>query len=247
MSDERPEIALKGVATLFKTAEMRKFVIRYLYLILSLEVFIFLVFFLCQLHPINIPFSWKNFFMAALITPIAVTFLTGVFVTAFNLFFLSAEAETSAQEPAAGDRPSPPEAPWHKKLQNVISTVHHQMPFLLSLALLCLVIIAILNIDRFFAFLAGIGETAIVYVFWGAAVLVAGATLLAVVFLISRYRLEKDRQQQEFQYRQEMALRMGVIITGNKLAVHVKAEDQGMGGGEKKLLTHDSRPAEERT
>ena len=247
MPEERPEIKLQGVASLFKAAEMRKFVIRYLYLILSLEVFIFLVFFLCRLHPINIPFSWKNFFMAALLMPIAVTFLTGVFVTAFSLFFMSAEAGTSTQEAAAENQPTAAAAPWHKKLQNVISTVHHQMPFLLSLVLLGAGVIAIIHIDRIFAFLAGIGEAAMAYVFWSTAVLLGGATLLSVVFLISRYRLEKERQQQEFQYRQEMALRMGVIITGRKLAVHVKAEDPGKGEGEKKLLTHDSRPGEERT
>jgi hypothetical protein len=247
MPEERPEIELQGVATLFKTAEMRKFVIRYLYGILSLEVFIFLVFFLCQLHPINIPFSWKNFFMAALIMPIAATFLTGVFVTAFNFFFMSAGTAAPTPEAAAENPPHAPEAPWHQKLQTAIGTVHHQMPFLLSLMLLCVVVVAIMHIDRFFAFLAGIGEAAIGYLFWGAAVLLGGATLLAVVFLISRYRLEKDRQQQEFQYRREMALRMGVIITGKKHALHVRAEDPGKGGGGQKLLTHHSRPGEEQS
>jgi hypothetical protein len=68
-----------------------------------------------------------------------------------------------------------------------------------------------------------------------------------MVYLISRYRLEKDRQQQEFQYRQEMALRMGVIITGHHPVVHVKSGDPDRGGGEKKLLTHDGPPGQERT
>ncbi len=247
MPEERPEIELQGVATLFKTAEMRKFVIRYLYLILSLEVFIFLVFFLCQLDPINIPFSWKNFFMAALIMPIAVTVLTGVFVAAFNLFFMSAETANPAEEAAAVGQSATPGDPWHKKLQTAIGTIHHQMPFLLSLVLLCVVVIALLHIDRFFVFLTSIGEAAIVYLFWGGVVLLGGATLLAVVYLISRYRLEKDRQQQEFQYRQEMALRMGVIITGHHPVMHVNSGDPDKGGGEKKLLTHDGPPGQERT
>jgi hypothetical protein len=249
MPEERPDIEMQGVATLFKTAEMRKFVMRYLYLILFLEIFIFLVFFLCQLEPINIAFSWKNFFLAALLVPIAVTFLTGVFVTAFNLFFMSADAATPQKPYAtvvADDRAPTSATPWHKKLQAAVSGVR-QVPFLLSLVLLCVVIVGIVHIDRLFAFLANVSETAIVYGFWGIAVLLGGATLLAGMLLISRYRLEKDRQQQEFQYRQEMALRMGVIITGKNLAVHAKAVAAGEGGDAKPLLTHDSRAGEEQT
>lgn len=246
MPEERPDIEMQGVATLFKTAEMRKFVMRYLYLILFLEIFIFLVFFLCQLEPINIAFSWKNFFLAALLMPIAVTFLTGVLVSTFNLFFMSAGSAASPGVAVAADQAPAAATPWHKKLEAAISGVR-QMPFLLSLALLCVVIVAIVHLDRLFVFFASVSETAIVYGFWGFAVVLGGATLLAGVLLVSRYRLEKDRQKQEFQYRQEMALRMGVIITGKNLTVRAKAPDPVKGGGGKPLLTHNSRAGEKQT
>lgn len=244
MPEDRPEIEMRGVAKLFKTDDLRKFVKRFLYLILFLEIFTFLVFFLCQLEPINIPFSWKNYFLAAMLLPIAVTLLTGVFVTAFDLFLLPEDRAAAAEAP--GDQPqdeSIEKTPWHKKLGAAIYSVR-QMPFLLSLLLLCVVIIAVVHVDRLFLFFSNVSESAIIYGFWGFAVLLSGATLLAVVLLISRYRLEKDRQQQEYQYRQEMAVRMGVVITERNLSVHTKRAEGGTEEGERPLLTHD-RPADE--
>ncbi|MFY9940661.1 MAG: hypothetical protein WAK57_00680 [Desulfobacterales bacterium] len=249
MPEEQPDIEMQGVATLYKTAELRKFVMRYLYLIVFLEIFIFLVFFLCQLEPINIAFSWRNFFLTALLMPIAVTFLTGVFVTAFNLFFMPADApapEKPRTTAVAADQAPAMATSWHKKLHAAIASVR-QLPFLMSLVLLCVAIVGIVHIDRLFAFFTNVSETAIVYGFWGIAIFLGGATLLAGVRLIARYRLEKDRQQQEFQYRQEMALRMGVIITGKNSAVHTKAAAQDNEGNATPLLTHHGRAGEEQT
>ena len=71
-----------GVATLFDNfdnIELKRFV----------KFYIGLIFFLCfllQLKPINIPFPWKYYFLASFLIPIAIAFLLGVFVAAFNLF-----------------------------------------------------------------------------------------------------------------------------------------------------------------
>jgi len=68
-----------GVATLFDNIELKRFV----------KFYIGLIFFLCfllQLKPINIPFPWIYYFLSSFLIPIAITFLLGVFVTAFNLF-----------------------------------------------------------------------------------------------------------------------------------------------------------------
>jgi hypothetical protein len=206
-----------GVAGLFQAAELRRFVKGYLFFILMLEIFIFLVCFLCQLEPINIPFPWKSYFLGALLIPIAVTFLLGVFVTAFNLFLFRGEADAGGE---GGADTEPPDGAG-ARLRRIGAAIHaiRYMPFLLSLLLLCVAIIAIVHLDTLFRLASRFSESVVVYLFWGFVVLVAGGTILAFVMMVSRYRLEKDRQRQEFRYRREMALRMGVVITEKHLAV----------------------------
>ena len=75
-----------GVATLFDNIELKRFVKFYIALIFFLEIIIFFLCFLLQLKPINIPFPWKYYFIASFLIPIAIAFLLGVFVAAFNLF-----------------------------------------------------------------------------------------------------------------------------------------------------------------
>jgi len=76
----------KGISTLFDASELKKFIKYYISLIFLLEIIIFGSCFLFQLEPVNLPFPWKYYFLASFLVPIGVTFILGIFITAFNLF-----------------------------------------------------------------------------------------------------------------------------------------------------------------
>jgi hypothetical protein len=75
-----------GLATLFDGVELKSFFINYLWFIIAVEILIFLVSFLGILGPDKGPFPWKFYFYVSFITPVAITFLLGVFILAFNQF-----------------------------------------------------------------------------------------------------------------------------------------------------------------
>ena len=75
-----------GLATLFDGVELKSFFINYLWFIVAVEILIFLVSFLGNLGPNKGPFPWKFYFYVSFVTPVAITFLLGVFILAFNQF-----------------------------------------------------------------------------------------------------------------------------------------------------------------
>ncbi|MBC2745372.1 MAG: hypothetical protein HGJ93_20750, partial [Desulfosarcina sp.] len=68
-----------GLASLFDGVELKSFFINYLWFIVAVEILIFLVSFLGNLGPDKGPFPWKFYFYVSFITPVAITFLLGVF------------------------------------------------------------------------------------------------------------------------------------------------------------------------
>ncbi len=147
------------VATLFDNIELKRFV----------KFYICLIFFLCfllQLKPINIPFPWKYYFLASFLIPIAITFLLGIFVTAFNLFIFGNPNpqinHTILTENGSGK---------NKHLNNfkLVMSCIRQAPFLLGLLLLCLGTIIFSKLDTFIVLSREIGEKpfSMVLLFWG--------------------------------------------------------------------------------
>ncbi|MCJ7616020.1 MAG: hypothetical protein MUO43_05735, partial [Desulfobacterales bacterium] len=89
----------RGISTLFDKDELKKIIRWYIALIFLLEVIIFCSCFLFQLEPVNLPFPWKYYFLSSFLVPIGVTFLLGIFVTAFNIFvFGSSNPQTTDSE-----------------------------------------------------------------------------------------------------------------------------------------------------
>ena len=123
-----------GVATLFNNIELKRFIKFYIGLIFFLEIIIFFLCFLLQLKPINIPFPWKYYFLASFLIPIAITFLLGIFVTAFNLFiFGNPNPQTHSTILTENDY----EKNKYLNNFNLLVSYIRQAPFLLGLLLLC--------------------------------------------------------------------------------------------------------------
>lgn len=203
----------RGIATLFDHAELKRFVKFYLLLIFILELFILLICFLLQLEPINMPFPWKYYFLASFLIPIGLTFLLGVFVTAFNLF-LFGQPERSAGDTGSEDGvegASGLSGRHYIDKVNLSLSYIRQAPFLLSLLLLIIGVILFSQIDVFLTLLGSIGEKALYYLFILLAVLLFIGTIFIFVWVIIRYKLDKLRYQ--YEYKRDIMAQLGMIVT----------------------------------
>lgn len=203
----------RGIATLFDHTELKRFVKFYLLLIFILELFILLICFLLQLEPINMPFPWKYYFLASFLVPVALTFLLGVFVTAFNLFLFGQPEQgpaNAATEAPPGSPESDPQRHYIDKLNLSLNYIR-QAPFLLSLLVLIIGVILFSQIDSFLMLLGSIGEKALYYVFILLGILLFIGTLFIFVWIVIRYKLDKLRYQ--YEYKRDIMAQLGMIVT----------------------------------
>jgi hypothetical protein len=208
----------RGVASLFEQTELKKFVKSYLTFIFFMEIIIFLFCFMCQLEPIKIPFPWRYYFLASFLFPIALTFLLGIFVSAFNTFFFGATHTSVPNEEKSGEPLFP------ERLGKLSASLHFlkNAPFMLSLLALGIGTILFSHLDGFLAVMAGLGEKAIRLSIIGFGVVAAIATVFGIIWIIGRYKLEKLKF--EYDYKREVMAQLGVIITDQNTVIDAKGK-----------------------
>jgi len=205
----------RGVANLFQDTEIKKFIKFYLFFIFILEILIFFFCFLCQLEPINIPFPWKYYFLASFLMPVSITFLLGIFVTAFNIFIYGSATQRSELDDALDGKPDNPG--YLGKINYSLSLIR-QAPFLLSLFVLGVGALIFSQIDTFFAMLGAFGEKAIQYILIALAVLFVVATVYGFVWMTMRYKLHKMKYQ--YEYKREIMAQLGMVVIDDKTVVN---------------------------
>ncbi len=205
----------KGISTLFDKYELKKFIGYYIGLIFLLEVAIFASCFLCQLEPVNLPFPWKYYFLASFLVPIAITFLLGLFVTAFNLFIFGHSAPQSV-DPASSDKNK--EQNSYLNRINASLTLVRQVPFLLALLLLGIGSIIFSQLDTLIIFLGKIGVKAVEYGLIILGVIFAVAVVFALIWVVMKYKLEKMKY--DYQYKQEAMSHLGLLVIDKNTVIN---------------------------
>lgn len=201
----------QGVASLFENRELKSFFKAYVYILFVLEILIFFISFLCQLEPIHIPFPWRYYLLASFLTPVVITFLLGVIIKSFNLFYFG--LGRTVEEPPAPDGAEKQEKSASSKL-NSSMRFFHQVPFLFTLLLLILGALFVSQIDHIMAFAGVIGEKALMYGMTVLGVLTFIATVLAVIWLVVKFKLEKLRYQ--YDYKRDVMLQLGMLVTDDE-------------------------------
>ncbi len=85
-----------GIASLFESQEIKRFFKNYLFAICLLETLIFFISLFCLLEPFSMNFPWRYYLLASFLTPVVMTFLLGLVVKAFNVFFIESGSESRA-------------------------------------------------------------------------------------------------------------------------------------------------------
>ena len=150
----------KGVASLFDDYEIKDLFKRFIQLLVVVEVLIFLVCWVYQLgidevavtgKPVDVPFPWKAYFLVSFAAPVALTFLTGIVVVAFNSFLYGQRGQAIFKEDGLEG--------FAAKVAKTANFCF-QLPFLLTLLLLGALIGVVYNMGAIMDFLARFGEAA---------------------------------------------------------------------------------------
>ncbi len=225
---QRSEERRRGLAALFDEYELKDLFRKYIHLLLVLEGLIFLVCWVYQLgldevavtgKPVDIPFPWRMYILAALGAPIAVTFLLGIVVAGFNTFVYGHRGQPLLR------------AKKDDGTENRLAAIINfwlQLPFLMVLALVGILIGILFYLDVLLEFLARFGEaTARTLLIALGAILVAG-TVYAIVRLILQYKLRAKNL--EYEYKREVMEKLGIAIMDNTI-IHKDAGVLANGNG----------------
>jgi hypothetical protein len=207
-NDQSSRTASRNIAELFDKAELKSLFIKFLILMGSVEIVIFSVCWLYQLGlkefdrygNVNIPFPWKTFFLLAFLVPVGITFLLGLFVSAFNHYM------QGTREPFCLS---------HKELKSLwrLKTwrgMFSQVPFLVMLLLLGLVAGIIYNLDAILLLIGNLGDVAFKYMVMIAAFVLILMVLVGLIWMVMLYKLKKKTI--EYQYKKDVMEQLGIIL-----------------------------------
>ncbi len=198
-----------GVAGLFDSVELKSFFINYLYFIIGVEIIIFLVSFLGNLGPSKGPFPWKFYFYVAFVAPVAITFLLGVFILAFNQYlFGNRILKTEGDDPSEEDIEQKGQM---LKIGSFLSNMR-QVPFLPMLFLLIAGAVLVYKMDAIFLFMINAGEKVISYILIAAGVLLVAGLIIGLIWVVTNYKLSKKHMEHEYKYRNEVMEKLGFLI-----------------------------------
>lgn len=198
-----------GVASLFDAIELKSFFINYLYFIVGVEILIFLVSFLGNLGPEKGPFPWKFYFYVAFVSPVAITFLLGVFILAFNQYLFGI-ATTKPGEEDLGEGDGEQKAQMFK-LGAFVSHMK-QVPFLPMLFIMIAGAVVVYKMDAIFLFMVNAGERVISYILITAGVLLGVGLIIGMVWIFTNYKLSKKHMEHEYKYRNQVMDKLGFLI-----------------------------------
>lgn len=229
-----------GLATLFDGVELKSFFINYLWFIIAVEILIFLVSFLGNLGPEKGPFPWKFYFYVSFIAPVAITFLLGVFILAFNQFIFG-NTPSGGEEAGAGAEADENRS---KLFQfNLLITHMRRVPFLPMLFALVACTVLFYKLDAIFLFIFNAGEKMVTYSLIACGILLVAGLIFGIAWIVSNYKLSKRHMEHEYRYRNDVMDKLGFLIMEDDTVI----DKNGKLISQKQLLLPESqKPSEER-
>jgi hypothetical protein len=207
----------KGVASLFDDYEIKDLFRRYVQLLVVVEVLIFLVCWVYQLgidevavtgKPVDVPFPWRAYFLVSFAAPVALTFLAGIVVAAFNSFLYGQRGRALFKEDG--------QEGFSARIVKAANFCF-QLPFLLTLLLLGALIGVVYNIGAIMEYLARFGEAASKFLLIGLGCVLAAGTIFGVVRMVLNYKLRKKNL--EYDYKREVMDRLGIAILDERTMI----------------------------
>jgi hypothetical protein len=213
--EKKPKSNFVGIAGLFEATQIKKYFITYVYFMVGIEV---LILWLTFLGNMGGPFPIKFYFLMAFSIPLALTFLLGVFIIAFNKFVFG---KNPIEEERHGSGPEGAKESLVPK-QSIYLQHVWRLPLFVKIALLIAVAFVVYKMEAIFNFLISFGEKTAWYLMIAAGAILAGAFIFSLVWIIASYRLRKKYMEFQYQYKKDIMEQLGLLVLNDDTVIDRK-------------------------
>jgi len=205
MAAQDPRNTKKSMVDLFSAEELKNFFLIYLLIMAVIEVLLLVVSF----RPGPDLFTWKEYFFAAFMIPVGITFLLCVIILGFNIYVFREAGYPGATEhdPGAASGSGKSSFPF-RRFQRVL------FPLAIGLGGL-----ALFHIENIMTLLVGFGEKAFQAILIGSGILLGAAISLGFLYLLMQYKLRTRQMDYDHQYRLELIERTGTLLLDDNTVI----------------------------
>ena len=212
---------LVGVASLFDEIQLRSYFLNYLYIVVGIEVLIFLITYISTITPTEQPFPWKLYFFLAFTVPVAFTFLLGILILAFNYFcFGDSNANEKDETLVANNQEN---KSYLLKFNSLLYTTR-KLPFLFIMLLLLIGALIAYKMDAILMFVVNASEKMVQYLLIAGGVLLVAGVVFGGAWLIINYKLRKKHMDFQYQYRNQVMERLEFLVMDDHTVVKKDGE-----------------------
>jgi len=216
-----------GIASLFERTEIKEYFSSLLMLVGGIEFFILIVHFLSSIGPDKGPFPWKQYFLTSFLAPIVMLFILGLIVLGFNYYVYGSRDTTFYQEEDSFVKTKMER--FGNSFRFLLSSVN-QLPILAGMFILGLGTIILYKSDVILQAIGQAGEKTAYYLLIIIGVLAVVAFLFSLLFLYWKFKLHKYQIQQQWEYKNRVADKYGLIILDNNTVCNDEGKVVAHGG-----------------
>lgn len=215
-----------GIAAILEKTEVKEYFDTLLIIVGGIEFIIFISFFIGSIGPDKGPFAWKQYFFVSFLAPVLLMFILGLIVMAYNYYLYGSQqaAFDLEENPLVGTRMKR----FGQSFKFLFSIIQ-QVPVLAGLFILGVSSVILFKLDVILSVLGHIGEKTAFYLFILLCALMFGVFIFILLWLYWQFRLHKYQIQQQWEYRQKVIEKSGLIILDNNVVFN---EDG-------KIVSHD--------
>lgn len=208
--------SFKGIASLFDELQLKTYFVNYLYFVIGVEILIFLISFFGSLGPGKGLFPWKFYFFSAFTIPIAITFLLGVFIFAFNNYLFGRETNNEN-----GENLSTAEMEKKSHLLKMNIYLHHmrQVPFLILMFVLIIGSLVAYKLDAIILLVLNAGEVVVKYGLIALGIALVAGIIFSITWLVANYKLKRRHMEHQYRYKNDVMQQLGLLITDDERVI----------------------------
>lgn len=214
-----------GIAKFFQESELKSLFLRYIQLILLVEVVILMIVLTGYLAGPPEPFPTKLYLFLAFGIPLAITFLLGAVIQAFGKFIYGDREKKADTDEDSSLMITPPRWIGHGVWRTFISA-----PYLVKMILFLAVIVFLFKFEELFGFLLKTGGQAFDSLILIGGLLIGGATLLGLVWLLVVFRLKTKQMDYHHQYRKDILQQLELMVLDDETIVDKSGNIVPIGG-----------------
>lgn len=213
-----------GIAKFFQESELKSLFLRYIQLIILVEIVILMIVLTGYLAGPSKAFPTKLYLFLAFGAPLAITFLLGAVIQAFGKFIYGDHGKADKEDDNSL-MITPPRWIGHGLWRTFISA-----PYLVKMLLFLTAIIFLFKFDDLFGFIIKTGGQAFDSLVLMGGLIVGGVTLLGLIWMLVVFRLKTKQMDYQHEYRKEILQRLELMILDDETVVDKSGNIVPIGG-----------------